>query len=162
MGRGKIEIRRIENNTSRQVTFTKRRKGLIKKASELAILTDAAVGLVVVSATQKTYEYCSLGSQLLRPSQQMYNNLMRMKFENDNLQKSIKLLKGEDLTDLSIDDLKQLEQQLENSAKMIRHRKVEEARNLLQLGPHMHQYQLQPTQPNLQDLGLQGHGLQLW
>ncbi|RVW39645.1 MADS-box transcription factor 3 [Vitis vinifera] len=32
MGRGKIEIKRIENTTNRQVTFCKRRNGLLKKA----------------------------------------------------------------------------------------------------------------------------------
>ncbi|URD73437.1 MADS-box transcription factor [Musa troglodytarum] len=41
MGRGKIEIKRIENPTNRQVTFSKRRGGLLKKANELAILCDA-------------------------------------------------------------------------------------------------------------------------
>ncbi|CAL0314133.1 unnamed protein product [Lupinus luteus] len=59
MGRGKIVIRRIDNSTSRQVTFSKRRKGLIKKAKELAILCDAEVGLVIFSNTGKLYEYAS-------------------------------------------------------------------------------------------------------
>ncbi|KAJ1380199.1 hypothetical protein SESBI_46229 [Sesbania bispinosa] len=59
MGRGKIVIRRIDNSTSRQVTFSKRRKGLIKKAKELAILCDAQVGLVIFSSTGKLYEYAS-------------------------------------------------------------------------------------------------------
>lgn len=59
MGRGKIVIQRIDNSTSRQVTFSKRRKGLIKKAKELAILCDAQVGLVIFSSTGKLYEYSS-------------------------------------------------------------------------------------------------------
>ncbi|KAG5059170.1 hypothetical protein JHK87_000199 [Glycine soja] len=59
MGRGKIVIERIDNSTSRQVTFSKRRKGLIKKAKELAILCDAQVGLVIFSSTGKLYEYAS-------------------------------------------------------------------------------------------------------
>ncbi|GMQ01358.1 hypothetical protein CsSME_00048015 [Camellia sinensis var. sinensis] len=46
MGRGKIVIRRIDNSTSRQVTFSKRRNGLLKKAKELSILCDAEVGEV--------------------------------------------------------------------------------------------------------------------
>ncbi|KAJ4794196.1 MADS transcription factor [Rhynchospora pubera] len=59
MGRGKIVIRRIDNSTSRQVTFSKRRSGLFKKAKELAILCDAEVGLVVFSSTGRLYEYTS-------------------------------------------------------------------------------------------------------
>jgi hypothetical protein len=62
MGRGKIAIQRIDNSTSRQVTFSKRRKGLIKKAKELAILCDAEVGLVIFSSTAKLYEFASTRS----------------------------------------------------------------------------------------------------
>ncbi|XLT24748.1 hypothetical protein HN873_056040 [Arachis hypogaea] len=51
MGRGKIAIRRIDNSTSRQVTFSKRRNGLLKKAKELAILCDAEVGVMIFSST---------------------------------------------------------------------------------------------------------------
>lgn len=57
MGRGKIEIKRIDNATSRQVTFSKRRSGLLKKAKELAILCDAEVGLIVFSSTDRLYEF---------------------------------------------------------------------------------------------------------
>ncbi|XP_074588879.1 MADS-box transcription factor 27-like isoform X3 [Curcuma longa] len=57
MGRGKIVIRRIDNTTSRQVTFSKRRNGLLKKAKELAILCDAEVGVVVFSSTGRLYEF---------------------------------------------------------------------------------------------------------
>ncbi|THG14867.1 hypothetical protein TEA_016904 [Camellia sinensis var. sinensis] len=59
MGRGKIVIRRIDNTTSRQVTFSKRRSGLLKKAKELAILCDAEVGLIIFSSTGKLYEFTS-------------------------------------------------------------------------------------------------------
>ncbi|KAK2971818.1 hypothetical protein RJ640_005944 [Escallonia rubra] len=59
MGRGKIVIRRIDNSTSRQVTFSKRRNGLLKKAKELAILCDAEVGVVIFSSTSKLYDYAS-------------------------------------------------------------------------------------------------------
>uniref|UniRef100_A0A251TFZ2 Putative transcription factor, MADS-box n=1 Tax=Helianthus annuus TaxID=4232 RepID=A0A251TFZ2_HELAN len=62
MGRGKIVIRRIDNSTSRQVTFSKRRSGLLKKAKELAILCDAEVGVVIFSSTSKLHEYSSTRS----------------------------------------------------------------------------------------------------
>ncbi|KAA8538205.1 hypothetical protein F0562_027972 [Nyssa sinensis] len=59
MGRGKILIRRIDNSTSRQVTFSKRRNGLLKKAKELAILCDAEVGVMIFSGTSKLYDFAS-------------------------------------------------------------------------------------------------------
>ncbi|RWW19126.1 hypothetical protein GW17_00016836, partial [Ensete ventricosum] len=59
MGRGKIEIKRIENTTNRQVTFCKRRNGLLKKAYELSVLCDAEVALVVFSSRGRLYEYAT-------------------------------------------------------------------------------------------------------
>lgn len=61
MGRGKIEIKRIENANSRQVTFSKRRAGLLKKAQELAILCDAEVAVIIFSNTGKLFEFSSSG-----------------------------------------------------------------------------------------------------
>ncbi|GMP26193.1 hypothetical protein CsSME_00002748 [Camellia sinensis var. sinensis] len=49
MGRVKLQIKRIENNTSRQVTFSKRRNGLIKKAYELSVLCDIDIALIMFS-----------------------------------------------------------------------------------------------------------------
>ncbi|CAN1194393.1 Agamous-like MADS-box protein AGL104 [Linum perenne] len=49
MGRVKLQIKRIENITNRQVTFSKRRNGLIKKAYELAILCDIDIALIMFS-----------------------------------------------------------------------------------------------------------------
>uniref|UniRef100_A0A0D3B446 FLOWERING LOCUS C n=2 Tax=Brassica TaxID=3705 RepID=A0A0D3B446_BRAOL len=59
MGRKKLEIKRIEENSSRQVTFCKRRNGLIEKARQLSVLCDASVGLLVVSASDKLYSFSS-------------------------------------------------------------------------------------------------------
>ncbi|AQL01873.1 Agamous-like MADS-box AGL8-like protein [Zea mays] len=58
-GRGKIEIKRIENTTNRQVTFSKRRNGPLKKAYELSVLCDAEVALVVFSSRGCLYEYAN-------------------------------------------------------------------------------------------------------
>ena len=57
MGRRKIEIARIENERHRMVTYAKRKAGLIKKATELAILCDATVGLIVFSGNRKMTVY---------------------------------------------------------------------------------------------------------
>ncbi|XP_074277024.1 agamous-like MADS-box protein AGL27, partial [Silene latifolia] len=55
MGR-KIEIQRIEDKSSRQVTFSKRRTGLIKKARQLSLLCDVDVALIVFSSRGRLYQ----------------------------------------------------------------------------------------------------------
>ncbi|KAL6515338.1 hypothetical protein OROHE_018970 [Orobanche hederae] len=59
MVRQKIEIKKIDNLTARQVTFSKRRRGLFKKAQELSTLCDAELALIVFSATGKLFDYSS-------------------------------------------------------------------------------------------------------
>jgi MADS-box transcription factor len=59
MGRGKVVLERIENKISRQVTFSKRRNGLLKKAYELSLLCDAEVALIIFSSRGKLFEFCS-------------------------------------------------------------------------------------------------------
>ena len=59
MAREKIQIKKIDNATARQVTFSKRRRGLFKKAEELSILCDADVALIIFSSTGKLFEYGS-------------------------------------------------------------------------------------------------------
>jgi hypothetical protein len=54
-----ISIRRIDNSAARQVTFSKRRRGLFKKAEELSILCDAEVGLAVFSAAGKLFQFAN-------------------------------------------------------------------------------------------------------
>ncbi|GMN26802.1 hypothetical protein TIFTF001_001438 [Ficus carica] len=49
MGRGKLELKMIENKINRQVTFAKRRNGLLKKAYELSVLCEATVALIIFS-----------------------------------------------------------------------------------------------------------------
>ncbi|XVE85359.1 hypothetical protein DITRI_Ditri17bG0084600 [Diplodiscus trichospermus] len=62
MGRRKVEMKRIENKSSRQVTFSKRRSGLIKKARELSVLCDVEIALVVFSSRGRLYEFSSAES----------------------------------------------------------------------------------------------------
>ena len=59
MGRGRVELKRIENKINRQVTFAKRRNGLLKEAYELSVLCDAEVALIIFSNRGKLYEFCS-------------------------------------------------------------------------------------------------------
>jgi len=57
MGRVKLEIKKIENPTNRQVTYSKRRNGLIKKAYELSVLCDIDLALIVFSPSGKLTQY---------------------------------------------------------------------------------------------------------
>lgn len=59
MARERIKIKKIDNVTARQVTFSKRRKGLFKKAEELAVLCDVDVALIMFSATGKLFQFAS-------------------------------------------------------------------------------------------------------
>ncbi|KAG8390282.1 hypothetical protein BUALT_Bualt01G0067400 [Buddleja alternifolia] len=59
MVRGKVQMKRIENTTSRQVTFSKRRIGLLKKAYELSVLCDAEVALIIFSQKGRLSEFSS-------------------------------------------------------------------------------------------------------
>ncbi|KAL3714098.1 hypothetical protein ACJRO7_006098 [Eucalyptus globulus] len=59
MVRGKIQMRRIENAMSRQVTFSKRRPGLLKKAYELSVLCDAEVAVIIFSQKGRLYKFSS-------------------------------------------------------------------------------------------------------
>ncbi|GAU39858.1 hypothetical protein TSUD_69060 [Trifolium subterraneum] len=54
-GRKKIEIKKLDKQTSKQVTFSKRRQGLFKKASELCVLCGAHAAIVVFSPADKLY-----------------------------------------------------------------------------------------------------------
>ncbi len=59
MGRKKIEIQRIGDDRNRQVTFTKRKFGLMKKAYELSVLCDCEIALIVFNSHNKLYQYAS-------------------------------------------------------------------------------------------------------
>ncbi|EPS67395.1 hypothetical protein M569_07386 [Genlisea aurea] len=150
MGRGKLEVKRIENTTSRQVTFSKRRSGLIKKTHELSVLCDAQIGLIVFSTKGKLTEYCTPpysmkqiidryskakgihipdhnapGSSMGLYNEQMYQELARMKNETMNLELSLQRYRGDDLSSVQFDELSELENQLEHSANKIRTRKFQ-------------------------------------
>ncbi|GMI95261.1 AGAMOUS-like 65 [Hibiscus trionum] len=53
MGRVKLKIKRLENYSNRQVTYSKRRTGILKKAKELSILCDIHIILLMFSPTEK-------------------------------------------------------------------------------------------------------------
>ncbi|KAJ7012769.1 agamous-like MADS-box protein AGL29 [Populus alba x Populus x berolinensis] len=56
-GRQKVEMKRIENQDDRLITFSKRRSGIYKKASELATLTGAEIAIAVFSPAGKPFSF---------------------------------------------------------------------------------------------------------
>nr|ACB70410.1 agamous MADS-box transcription factor [Hosta plantaginea] len=144
MGRGKIEIKRIENTTNRQVTFCKRRNGLLKKAYELSVLCDAEVALIVFSTRGRLYEYANnsvkatierykkactdttnTGTVSEANSQYYQQEASKLRQQITNLQNSNRNLLGESLSTMSLRDLKQLEGRLEKGINKIRIKKNE-------------------------------------
>jgi len=60
MGRRKVQIRRIEDDRARKVTFAKRKHGLVKKAMELSLLCDCDIALLIFTREkpdQRFYKY---------------------------------------------------------------------------------------------------------
>ncbi|XP_050230537.1 agamous-like MADS-box protein AGL19 [Mercurialis annua] len=140
MVRGKTQMKRIENATSRQVTFSKRRNGLLKKAFELSVLCDAEVALIIFSPRGKLYEFssCSTSKTIERYQKKAKDLGISIKTAQDcmNQEDSLSLAKkmeilevskrklmGDGLEPCSIDELQQLENQLDKSLTKIRTRK---------------------------------------
>lgn len=144
MGRGRVELKRIENKISRQVTFSKRRSGLLKKANEISVLCDADVALIVFSTKGKLFEYSTDSSmESILERYERYSYAERKMNANDSadpkenwnveypklmsrielLQRNIRHFMGQDLDPLSLRELQSLEQQIDTSLKRIRSRK---------------------------------------
>ncbi|XP_024029134.1 MADS-box transcription factor 23 [Morus notabilis] len=149
MGRGKIVIKKIENLSSRQVTFCKRRNGLFKKAQELSVLCDAQVGVIIFSSTGRLYEFANTkmediltkynnkGTESSAPEpsedleetdtdteksqpEQDANEVMD---ETEMLRLTLMRMMGKDLDGLSFKDLQQMEDKLAEGILAIKSKK---------------------------------------
>ncbi|KAB2088758.1 hypothetical protein ES319_A03G020200v1 [Gossypium barbadense] len=145
MVRGKTQMKRIENAASRQVTFSKRRNGLLKKAFELSVLCDAEVALIIFSPRGKLYEFSSssMSKTIERYEKREKDNIginnklaavdqntQNVKEDAQSMAKKIELLEiskqkllGKGLEPCSLNELNQLETNLEQSLSRIRERK---------------------------------------
>ncbi|KAM0068179.1 putative transcription factor MADS-MIKC family [Helianthus debilis subsp. tardiflorus] len=143
MGRGRVQLKRIENKISRQVTFSKRRTGFLKKAHEISVLCDAEVALIVFSSKGKLFEYSthsSMDTILERYERYAYAEKMltapqtetqaswtlessKLKAKIEVLERNIRHYVGEDLEQLNLRELQYVEQQLETALKRIRTKK---------------------------------------
>ncbi|XP_004498359.2 agamous-like MADS-box protein MADS9 [Cicer arietinum] len=141
MGRGKIEIKRIENSSNRQVTYSKRKNGILKKAKEITVLCDAKVSLIIFAASGKMHDYISPSTTLIdileryhktsgkrlwdAKHENLSNEIERLKKENDGMQVELRHLKGEDINSLHYKELMSLEDALENGLLTIREKQME-------------------------------------
>ncbi|KAH0915639.1 hypothetical protein HID58_030085, partial [Brassica napus] len=120
MVRGKIEIKRIEDVTSRHVTFSKRRKGLLKKAHELSVLCDAQVAAIVFSQKGRLYDFASSDMQKMIERCEIHRGEY---FGAERLQKQ-QYLMGQDLDSCSVEELKEITTKIEKSLTIVRSRKA--------------------------------------
>ncbi|XVF67279.1 hypothetical protein PTKIN_Ptkin10aG0108000 [Pterospermum kingtungense] len=145
MTRQKIQIKKIDNVAARQVTFSKRRRGLFKKAHELSTLCDAEIALLVFSATGKLFEYASSSTgqvverrnlqseriDRLDPSPplelQLESNTYAMLIEEvAEKTRELRHLRGEELQGLGLEELRNLEKLLEGGLTRVMETKDEQ------------------------------------
>nr|QLI63243.1 MADS-box protein SUPPRESSOR OF CONSTANS1-like protein [Ipomoea batatas] len=145
MVRGKTQMRRIENATSRQVTFSKRRNGLLKKAFELSVLCDVEIALIIFSPRGKLHEFASsstqeiiekyrkhvMNAQAENPSpmegrhiEQLQQEIQVMKHKIDCLEASKRRLLGLGLGSSTFEEVELIEQHVQRSVNIIRARKM--------------------------------------
>ncbi|XP_019173225.1 PREDICTED: MADS-box protein JOINTLESS-like [Ipomoea nil] len=142
MVRTKIEIKKIDNLTARQVTFSKRRRGLFKKAQELSTLCDVDIGLIVFSATGKLCHYSNSNMEEVITRHSMHiekvecvehqpsPSLQRESITYAGLAKEfteksreLRQLNGEDLQELGMAELIKLEKMVEGGLSRIMRKK---------------------------------------
>lgn len=83
MGRKKIQISRITDERNRQVTFTKRKFGLMKKAYELSVLCDCEIALIIFNSTNKLFQYASTDMDKVLLKYTEYNEPHESRTNND-------------------------------------------------------------------------------
>lgn len=139
MGRGRVVLERIENKINRQVTFSKRRSGLLKKAFELSVLCDAEVALIIFSSRGKLFQYSSTDinkiieryrqcrysksqadDSLEHDSQSSYHEFLKLRAKYESLELTQRHFQGEELEPLSFKDLQSLEKQLDITLALTR------------------------------------------
>ncbi|KAG6752187.1 hypothetical protein POTOM_044408 [Populus tomentosa] len=158
MARGKVQMKRIENSVHRQVTFCKRRSGLLKKAKELSVLNmqglierymkssrgtqpePAAVetqpDMVMMVGVKKKEEENGEKLPSMEASTDVKEEINMLKQEIEILQKGLRYMFGGCAAEMTLDELTELEKHLEiwiyqiRSTKMnIMFKEIEQLRN---------------------------------
>ncbi|XP_028795364.1 MADS-box protein JOINTLESS-like [Neltuma alba] len=137
MTRRKIAIKKIENVAARQVAFSKRRKGLFKKAMELSTLCDAEIALLVFSASGKLFDYASTSTRQVIERRNLYSDVnlvksyqppqeLQVEGEYFKLNKEVKektleirQLNGEELQECTLEELQKPEERLQRGLSRV-------------------------------------------
>ncbi|CAO2822355.1 unnamed protein product [Amaranthus hypochondriacus] len=151
MGRKKVEMKKIENNSSRLVTFSKRRSGLFKKANEICTLCGAKIAIIVFSPGGKPY---SFGHPSIEQVLHEYQNdftpkkskshkvrIAKLRQELANLddlleyESKVEFMKNQSISQLDLDQLVELQEQMQDlSRNATRHvQEIEASQALLML-----------------------------
>ncbi|KAG0457823.1 hypothetical protein HPP92_022688 [Vanilla planifolia] len=147
MGRGRLEIKKIDNPSQRQSTFYKRRDGLFKKARELAILCDADLLLLLYSSSGKLYHYHSPSVPNVQELLSRYEMATRTNVSEDQgvektglenvegveklcslLERELRYMKMDEEEEYSLPLLQMLEQNLETAIRKVREEKERKIR----------------------------------
>ncbi|CAA3022771.1 MADS-box SVP [Olea europaea subsp. europaea] len=146
MAREEIQFKKIDKTLAPQVTFSKRRREIFKKAKELSVLCDADVALIIFSSTGKLFDFASSSmkkilekhdlhkwniEKLEQPSLDLQNEGMAMQLDEDrNCSKlstevvershQLRCKRGEELQELSIEELQKFERSLEIELSNVR------------------------------------------
>ncbi|XP_027357292.1 truncated transcription factor CAULIFLOWER D-like [Abrus precatorius] len=142
MGRGRVVLERIENKINRQVTFSKRRSGLLKKAFELSVLCDAEVALIIFSSRGKLFQYSSTdvnkiieryrqcrynksqAGDSFEHESQSYHEFLKLRAKYESLERTQRHFQGEELEPLSFKELQSLEKQLDITLALARQQQM--------------------------------------
>ncbi|GMI83757.1 SHORT VEGETATIVE PHASE, Flowering Arabidopsis QTL1, AGAMOUS-like 22 [Hibiscus trionum] len=178
MTRQKIQIKKIDNTAARQVTFSKRRRGLFKKALELSTLCDAEIALLVFSNTGKLFEYSSTSTRQVIQRRDLHSERIdrldpipslelqlqsstcaMLSKEMAEKTREVRQLRGEQLQGLDLEELKELEKLLEGGLNRVKQTKEEsffkEINTLKRKGVELME-ENQKLKENMENLGKQG------
>ncbi|XP_051138305.1 MADS-box protein SOC1-like [Andrographis paniculata] len=173
MVRGKVEMKRIENASSRQVTFSKRRNGLLKKAYELSVLCDAEVALIIFSQKGRLFEFASSNmpksiqrymeltkerksdKEVEQHLQHLKNEAAYMGTKIELLENSHRKLSGHNLGSCSMEELQEVDIQLERSLKIIRSKKAQLFKDEIERLQEKGKFLREENQRLCEEIGLQ-------
>ncbi|KAL6226318.1 PREDICTED: agamous-like MADS-box protein AGL18 [Fragaria vesca subsp. vesca] len=151
----RTKIEKIEHLSSRQVTFSKRRKGLFNKAGKFSVRCGAEIAVIVFSNTKKMYQFSSPsmehilsrrnrvmkeragGSVMESPEKKSQHEAPSLSSdslsaiaavlqeENRALNLDGSRLKGLELDGMSLRELNELEKQIREGIESIEKRKID-------------------------------------